>query len=213
MIADLDPVLPRELLELAHRSAKLYPRFVSELTSESQHNIDLRDAGSLPSKSIRLRRATAFAPSPPQQALALEPKLAIPPDPAYTMRERAVDPRDLVAALLSGSAKTQGRNHYRRGRQQNSGGARASQRSAHRSSFLRRAASRELRGSMGPSDRRRQVADPAGERTHGGAGFSRGVGDELPRARTEARTAPRPALAVVLHHSAQQWTLRCGQHG
>ena len=28
----------------------------------------------------------------------------------------------------------------------------------------------------------------------------------------EARAAPRPAFALVLHHSAQQWTLRRGQH-
>jgi glycine oxidase len=36
----------------------------------------------------------------PEEALQLEPKLTVPPDPAYTMRERAVDPRDLVAALI-----------------------------------------------------------------------------------------------------------------
>ena len=45
MIADLDPVLPAELQELAHRSAKLYPTFVSELVAETQRAIDLRDAG------------------------------------------------------------------------------------------------------------------------------------------------------------------------
>jgi glycine oxidase len=34
------------------------------------------------------------------QVLALEPKLTLPPDLAYTMRERAVDPRDLISALV-----------------------------------------------------------------------------------------------------------------
>lgn len=100
MIADLDPVLPVELHELAHRSAKLYPAFVSELASESQHTIDLRDVGVIAFEQHPIAETEGICAITAEQALALEPKLAIPPDPAYTMRERAVDPRDLVAALL-----------------------------------------------------------------------------------------------------------------
>ncbi len=100
MIADLDPVLPADLRELAHRSAKLYPTFVTNLEAESQHSIDLRDAGVIAFEEHPIAETEGIRAITPAQALALEPKLAIPPDPAYTMRERAVDPRDLVSALL-----------------------------------------------------------------------------------------------------------------
>jgi len=100
MIADLDPVLPADLQELAHRSAKLYPTFVSDLEAESQHRIDLRNAGVIAFEEHPIAETEGIRAITAAQALALEPKLAIPPDPAYTMRERAVDPRDLVTALL-----------------------------------------------------------------------------------------------------------------
>jgi hypothetical protein len=45
MIAGLDPVLPVELRKLAYRCAMLYPAFVSELSSEANRAIDLRDVG------------------------------------------------------------------------------------------------------------------------------------------------------------------------
>lgn len=101
MIADLDPVLPAELLELAHRSAKLYPAFVSELASESEHAIDLRDVGVIAFEQHPIDECDGIRAITPDEALSLEPKLSIPPDPAYAMKERAVDPRDLVSALLS----------------------------------------------------------------------------------------------------------------
>jgi glycine oxidase len=100
MIADLDPVLPADLRELAHRSAQLYPAFVSALEAESQHPIDLRDAGVIAFEEHPIPESDGIRAITSAEALALEPKLAIPPDPAYTMRERAVDPRDLVSALL-----------------------------------------------------------------------------------------------------------------
>lgn len=105
MIADLDPVLPTELLELAHRSAELYPTFVSELASEAERNIDLRDAGVIAFEEHPIPESEGIRAITAEQALSLEPKLAIPPDPAYTMRERAVDPRDLVAALIAALQK------------------------------------------------------------------------------------------------------------
>jgi glycine oxidase len=101
MIADLDPVLPAELLELAHRSARLYPKFASELADESQHPIDLRDVGVIAFEQHPIAESDGVRAITADEALSLEPKLTIPPDPAYAMRERAVDPRDLVAALLS----------------------------------------------------------------------------------------------------------------
>jgi len=105
MIADLDPVLPVELCELAHRSAKLYPAFVHELQSESECAIDLRDAGVIAFEEHRIAESEGICAITAEQALALEPKLSIPPDSPYTMKERAVDPRDLVAALLSALQK------------------------------------------------------------------------------------------------------------
>jgi glycine oxidase len=101
MIADLDPVLPAELLELAHRSAKLYPTFASELAAESEHAIDLRDVGVIAFEQHPIAESDGIRALTSKEALSLEPNLALPPDPAYAMRERAVDPRDLVSALLS----------------------------------------------------------------------------------------------------------------
>ncbi len=105
LIADLDPVLPVELLELAHRSAKLYPDFVHELASEAECAIDLRDAGVIAFEEHPIEENEGICAITAAQALALEPKLSIPPDPAYSMKERAVDPRDLVSVLVSALRK------------------------------------------------------------------------------------------------------------
>lgn len=105
MIADLDPVLPAELLDLAHRSAMLYPQFVRDLEAESQQAVDLRDVGVIAFEEHAIPESDGIRAITAAQALALEPKLKIPPDPAYTMRERAVDPRDLVSALLAALQK------------------------------------------------------------------------------------------------------------
>lgn len=105
MIADLDPVLPVELRELAHRSAKLYPSFVSALQSYSERAIDLRDVGVIAFEQHPIEECEGIHFVSAEQALALEPKLSIPPDPAYSMSERAVDPRDLVSALLAALQK------------------------------------------------------------------------------------------------------------
>jgi len=101
MIADLDPVLPVELSELAHRSAQLYPSFVTELAAEAERPIDLREDGVIAFEQHPISESEGIRAITAAEALALEPRLSIPPDQAYTMRERAVDPRDLVAALLS----------------------------------------------------------------------------------------------------------------
>jgi len=100
MIANLDPVLPAELLELAQRSAEIYPDFVRDLTAESHQPIDLRDNGVIAFEQHPIAESEGIRAITSEEALRLEPRLALPPDPAYTMRERAVDPRDLVSALL-----------------------------------------------------------------------------------------------------------------
>jgi len=107
MIADLDPVLPVELLELAHRSANLYPKFVNELSAESELPIDLRDNGVIAFEQHPIAEREGIRKITAEHALSLEPKLTIPPDPAYTMSERAVDPRDLVSALVRALNKRQ----------------------------------------------------------------------------------------------------------
>jgi glycine oxidase len=105
MIADLDPVLPSELFSLAQRSARLYPEFVNALREESGLTVDLREDGVVAfeqhplAERVGIRRLTA------EEALRMEPRLSLPPDAAYFMQERAVDPRQVVAALLVALSK------------------------------------------------------------------------------------------------------------
>jgi glycine oxidase len=105
MIADLDPVLPSELSELAHRSAALYPAFVRELAAESGSPIDLRETGTIAFEQHPIPESEDIRAITAAEALALEPCLAVPPEPAYAMRERSVDPRELVEALLAALGK------------------------------------------------------------------------------------------------------------
>ena len=105
MIADLDPVLPSELRELGHRSAALYPTFVSELAGEAERPIDLRGDGVIAFEQHPIEQGEGIRAITAAEALALEPRLTPPPDPAYTMQERSVDPRDLVAALIAALGK------------------------------------------------------------------------------------------------------------
>jgi glycine oxidase len=108
MIADLDPVLPSELAELAHRSAALYPSFVSQLSAEAERAIDLRSNGVIAFEQHPIAENPGIRALTAAEALGLEPQLTLPPDPAYFMQERAVDPRDLVIALLAALAKRGG---------------------------------------------------------------------------------------------------------
>jgi len=101
MIADLDPVLPAELRELARRSATLYPAFVEELRAASRRAIDLRDNGVIAFEQHPIAEVEGIRALSRDEVLALEPRLTVPADHAYHLRERAVDPRDLVAALVA----------------------------------------------------------------------------------------------------------------
>ena len=105
MIADLDPVLPAELRELGHRSAALYPSFVSELAAEAGRSIDLRSDGVIAFEQHPIEESAGIHAITAAEVQALEPRLTPPPDPAYTMQERSVDPRDLVTALVAALGK------------------------------------------------------------------------------------------------------------
>ena len=124
-----------------------------------------------------------------------------------------MDPRDLVTALLLAMQRHGVRVSNGRSRPEDSGGAWAGQRSAHRSWRLRRATGGELRRSMGGSDCRPKLpAQPVK-----GHMVALAFPEELamsPTEREEKRVL-RHVLrsALVLHHSAQQRTLRCRQHG
>ena len=74
MIADLDPVLPSELSELAHRSAQLYPSFVSELASEAERAIDLREDGVIAFEQHPIAESEGIRAITSAEALALEPQ-------------------------------------------------------------------------------------------------------------------------------------------
>jgi glycine oxidase len=115
MIADLDPVLPAELRELAHRSAALFPSFVAELSAESGRSIDLRDDGVIDFEQHPIAESEGIRAIGAAEALALEPRLNLPPDPAYLMQERSVDPRHLVAALLAALGKCSSQVEIRTG--------------------------------------------------------------------------------------------------
>ncbi len=115
MIADLDPVLPADLRELAHRSAALYPSFVAELTAEAGRAIDLRDDGVIAFEQHPIAENEGIRAISAAEVLALEPCLNLPPEPAYLMQERCVDPRDLVTALLVALGKRSSQVEIRRG--------------------------------------------------------------------------------------------------
>ena len=93
---------PAALQPLAAASAAMYPEFVHELEDESGMEVDLRDQGTvifLPPE--RVHEKPDFAESPPPFRLAeLEPALADLQRPAFYLKERCVDPRELTTAAL-----------------------------------------------------------------------------------------------------------------
>jgi glycine oxidase len=101
MIADLDPSLPETLGRLAHASAEMYPEFVHLLQDESGLKIDFRTNGTLAFVEHPVHESESVRAMTAAQAKTLEPAIEPPHDPAYFMKENAVDPRELVAALLA----------------------------------------------------------------------------------------------------------------
>ena len=91
LVDDPDETLPA-LQILASTSARMYPEFVHELQDESGLRIDLRDEG-----TILLGAGEGPLPAPLRH---LEPGLHGGDRPARFLKERSVDPRDLVSAAV-----------------------------------------------------------------------------------------------------------------
>jgi glycine oxidase len=100
MLADLDPHTPEALRPMATASARLYPEFVRNVQEESGSRVDLHDDGTiyLPGSNATLG-AIAGEIKDGEKLKALEPSLSCT-GAAVLLRERSVDPRGLMAALL-----------------------------------------------------------------------------------------------------------------
>ena len=118
MLADFPLELPSALHELAAVSAGMYPEFVRELEDASQMKIDLRSQGTIlftnPNPNFSNQASATSASIDPHSLPAslseLEPILAtekLSPMNAHFLRERSVDPRDLVSAAIA-AAKRRG---------------------------------------------------------------------------------------------------------
>jgi glycine oxidase len=101
MIADLDPSLPEALRPLANASAAMYQEFVHLLEDESSLKIDFRTNGTIAFVEHAVRESDAVRALSADEVKALESAIEPPHDPAYFVRENAVDPRTLIAALLA----------------------------------------------------------------------------------------------------------------
>jgi glycine oxidase len=103
MLANSDDELPDALKPLADASARMYPEFVHELQDESGLHIDLRSDGTIlfPAHSLILQRHNSDAETLiPARLKDLEPTLASLNRPGIYLKERSVDPRDLLAACV-----------------------------------------------------------------------------------------------------------------
>jgi glycine oxidase len=100
MLADLDPHTPEQLRPLAVASARLYPEFVHDVQDESGSHVDLRDDGTLyfPDPNASLG-AIAAEMTDGEKLKSIEPSLSYT-GVAVLLKERSVDPRALVAAMV-----------------------------------------------------------------------------------------------------------------
>ena len=100
MLADLDAHTPEALRPLAVASARMYPEFVHDVQDESGSNVDLRDHGTIyfPAPNVTLG-AMAAEMTDGEKLKELEPCLSYRGVAVY-LKERSVDPRALMAALL-----------------------------------------------------------------------------------------------------------------
>lgn len=105
MIAAYDPAHAPELKVLAAASAGLYPEFVHQLRDESLEQVDFRQDGMIAifPKPESIPGNITGGPSIPElsaaEAARLEPSLVFHPH-SYLLPEAAVDPRQLLPALL-----------------------------------------------------------------------------------------------------------------
>src|SRR5882762_1626562 len=88
------------LQPLATASARMYPEFVHELEDESRRKIDLRSEGTLLWEPAADAHVRDLYPLPAPLA-ELEPGLAELGGSPLFIKERCVDPRDLVAAAVA----------------------------------------------------------------------------------------------------------------
>jgi glycine oxidase len=103
MLANYGDEISDALKLLADASAQMYPEFVHELQDESGLHIDLRSDGTIlfPAHSLILQRPDSGAETLiPARLKDLEPALASLNRPAIYLKERSVDPRDLLAACV-----------------------------------------------------------------------------------------------------------------
>jgi glycine oxidase len=108
MLVDCPAETPCALQALANASASMYPEFVYELQAESGKKIDLRNQGTILFPSAEHASHPALRePLIPTRLSELEPALAVSDRPAFFLKERSVDPRDLVAAAWQ-AAKRRG---------------------------------------------------------------------------------------------------------
>ena len=100
MLADLDPHTPDVLRPLAAASARMYPEFVHDVQDESGMHVDLRDHGTIyfPESNAALG-AIAAEMTDGEKLKSLEPCLSYRGVAVY-LKERSVDPRALMAALV-----------------------------------------------------------------------------------------------------------------
>lgn len=100
MLADLDPHTPEALRPLAVASARLYPEFVHDVQDESGEHVELRDQGTLFFPDPNATLGTIAAQMTDAEKLrSLEPCLGYTGLAVY-LKERTVDPRALLAAML-----------------------------------------------------------------------------------------------------------------
>jgi glycine oxidase len=106
MLADNTVESPPALQTLASTSARMYPEFVHELQDESGVHVDLRDQGTIILASAEHAAKLGDYPLP-APLTSLEPELANPSLYGFFLKERSVDPRALVAAVVK-AAKHRG---------------------------------------------------------------------------------------------------------
>jgi len=100
MLADLDPHTPEALRPLALASARLYPEFVHDVQDESGSHVDLRDDGTIQLPDPTAAPGAFATPITDEGGVqTLEPSLSYT-GVAFLLKERAVDPRALIAAML-----------------------------------------------------------------------------------------------------------------
>jgi len=103
MLVEYSAETPSALQPLAIVSARMYPEFAHELQDESGIDVDLRGQGTLlfpPPEHIHERPGFTTESLLPSLLAKLEPALAGVKRPAMFLKERSVDPRALVLAVL-----------------------------------------------------------------------------------------------------------------